>query len=328
MGQGLLLRGGTSSILYNNGDGNTRGSQYTNDYGSIIQQGYLSLKVATVVPNIPPSGELTFFSKDRAGKIIPAVIGSSGVDFNIQGALFGNSIYRWVPSVTTGLSIAWSTTWLARNSSGAQSHPTKTSTNAMTSLNRANFSTGTTATGVSGIRSTNTVTWLGNGSGLGGFLFFARFGVETVSGTYRAFIGLSTNTSALANTPAEPSNALVNSIYLAKDTGDSTWQVVTRGSSTGGTNGVNFNKINTGITVTAGQVLDLYIHSAPNSQSIKFYIKDSVTGSDLYIGTSITTTSTLPGNTLFLYAQTQIASTTGTTPKLIALNRMYIECDL
>ena len=110
-------------------------------------------------------------------------------------------------------------------------------------------------------------------------------------------------------------------LLLIKHTTDTTWQIFVRSAT-----GANA-KINTGITVTAGQILDLYIHSAPNSQSIKFYIKNGATGADLYSSPSAITTN-VPGNTLFLYAQAQMVSTTGTTAKTMALNTMYIECDL
>ena len=325
MGIGKDKLGNTYSIVYHDGTGNVRGATYA----TITTQGYLSLKDSGSIPAIPQSGSLTLFVEDHAGRVLPAVIGPSGVDYNLQAALYGNTNYMWLASTGTTLAINWGTAWTALNSGtgAAQSHPTKSSTNAMTSMNRANFGTGTTATGVSGIRSTNTVAWLGNSSGLGGFLFFSRFGVETVSGTYRAFIGLSTNTTVLG-AAVEPSNGLIHSIFLSKDTTDTNWQVVTRNSTTGGTNGVNYNKIDTGIAVTAGQVLDLYIHSAPNSQSVKFHIKNGVTGAELYSSGSLTVTGTLPGNTQFLYSQIQMVSTTGTTAKLMALNRIYVECDL
>jgi hypothetical protein len=326
MGIGKDKLGNTYSVTYHDGTGNIKGATYT----TITTQGHLNLIDSGVTPTSPSTGKITIFAEEYAGRVLPSAIGPSGVDYVLQAALYGNTNYVWLAGVAATPAVTWGTAWTALNSGTGtiQSHPIKASTNAMTSLNRANFSTGSTLTGVSGVRSASTTAWLGNAAGLGGFLFFARFGVETVSGTYRALVGLSTNTGTLAATPAEPSNALIHSIYLAKDTLDSTWHAVTRGSSTGGVNGTNFNKINTGIPVATGQILDLYIHSAPNSQSVKFYIKDGSTGADLYVGGVLGTASTLPGNTQFLYSQIQIASSSGTTPKLMALNLMYLESDL
>jgi hypothetical protein len=73
----------------------------------------------------------------------------------------------------------------------------------------------------------------------------------------------------------------------------------------------------------------LYIHSAPNSQSVRFQIKNAVTGADLYVSPSpITTAGTLPANSIFLYAHAQLQSTVGANTKTLALNTMYVECDL
>lgn len=325
MGVGKDKLGATWSIVYHEGSGNIRGATYV----GITPQGHINLKDPGLLPSTPSAGTIVLFAEDHAGRMLASAMGPSGVDYHLQSALYGNTNYLWLPGTGATLAINWGTSWTALNSgTGAvQSHPVRASTNSMTALNRANFGTGTTATGVSGVRSTNTVAWLGNAAGLGGFLFFARFGVEAVSGTYRALVGLSANTAALGTT-TEPSSGVVNSIFLSKDTTDTTWYIVTRNSTTAGTNGVNYNKLNTGITVTANQILDLYIHSAPNSQSVKFFVKDASTGADLYTSSAITVASTLPVNTTFLYAQIQMASTTGTTIKTIALNTMYVECDL
>jgi hypothetical protein len=184
-------------------------------------------------------------------------------------------------------------------------------------MNRANFTT-TIAVASSGIQSTATVAWLGNAAGLGGFLFFARFGLEAMpGGSYNVLVGLSTLNGNLA---AETST-LVNTIALGKDTGDGTWYVMTRNATTGS------NKINTGITITLGQILDLYIHTSPNSSSVRFYIKDGSTGADLYTSPTPITTN-LPANSIFLYAHAQLRSTVTGNTKILALNTMYIECDL
>ena len=315
MGDGLLLRGGTSSIMYTKGDGNTRGSMYTNNYGSIIQKGNLSLKVASAIPNIPPSGELTFFSKNRAGKVLPAVIGPSGVDFNLQFGLYGSTTFRWVPSAGTSLSIAWGDVWIARNASGAQSHPAKASTNAMTSLNRALFATTATANTSAGVQSTGTLVWRGNSTGLGGFFFFGRFGMSVIGSLtgVRVILGMSALNGLLAVDPS----TVNNTIAIIKDAADTTWQFLTRNAST-------LTKRDTAVTVTADQILDIYIHVKQNDGSATFQLKDAVTGSDLY--TQTLTTGMIDGTT-FLYAHCQVQTTT-TAVSSLSLAQIYIESDL
>jgi len=302
--------GGTTGQLQYNNAGAFAGTP-----NLFITGGFLATTASTD-PGAPPAGSIVNYAKSLAGRILPKFKGPSGIDSAYQPALFGNTVIMWLPGGAATVSIAFGMTYTARNlgTSAAQSHPALTSTSDIAGLTRANFSTGTTATGASGVQTSGTVAWLGNATGRGGFFFQSRFGVETVSGTYRVAVGLSANNAALA---AEPST-INNSIWLGKDELDTTWQVITKGAGTA-------NKINTGITITAGQVLDLYIFSAPNSQSVTFYIKDAIAGTDLYVGTAITTN--LPANTTFMYMSTLIQSVTGTTAKLLALNKMYLEKD-
>jgi len=328
MGVGKDRLGATYSIVYHDGTGNVRGATYA----SITTQGHLVLTDPGPVPTAPADGKLILFVEDHAGRVLPATVGPSGMDKNIQPALFGNTSYVWLPGAAAILSINWGTSWTARNAGttpGAQSHPVKSNGSAMTSMNRASFTT-TIAAASSGVQSTNTVAWLGNATGLGGFLFFARFGIETfTTGSYAAFVGLSALNAAMTQ-DLSSGTTNVNTIALGKDVADTTWQIITRSATTAGLiNGTNYNKINTGITITAGQILDLYIYSAPNSQSVRFQIKNGVTGADLYVSPSaITTAGTLPANSVFLYAHAQLQSTVGATTKILALNTMYIECDL
>ena len=155
MGIGKDKLGATWSVVYHDGTGNVRGATYT----TITVQGHLSLKDPGSVPSVPNAGTMVIFTEDHAGRMLPSAMGPSGVDYHLQAALFGNTNYMWLPGTGTTLAITWGTSWTALNSGtgAAQSHPAKASTNAMSSMNRANFGTGTTTTGVSGIRSTNTV---------------------------------------------------------------------------------------------------------------------------------------------------------------------------
>lgn len=309
-GGGGTPGGTTGQVQYNNA-GAFEGASAVS-----IVSGQLNLADAGV-PTVPPANTLTFFAEDHAGKMFPSVMGPSGIDYNLQAALYGNTTYMWLAGTGTTLAINWGTSFVARVTSGLQSHPTRASTTAITSMNRALFSSTTGANTGAGVQSTSTVAWLGNGAGLGGFLFFSRFGMETlVAGTGKVLVGLSALNTTLS-TGVEPSSN-INTIGLCKDSTDTTWQIITRGATT-------FAKINTAITVTAGQILDLYIHSAPFSDSVTFMIKNAVGGAVLYTGTAITTN--LPVNTMFLYAHVQMLNTTSATAAL-ALNRIYIESDL
>lgn len=281
-----------------------------------IEGGDLSL-IEGAFPSNPSTGRTKLFTDSMANRFLIGSLNSTGIHFDFQPALFNSTTYMWLAGTGTTLAINWGSSFTARNNGtqAAQSTPAKTSTSAITSMNRANFSTGTTATGASGVQTTETTAWLGNSAGLGGFFYFCRMGVETLSGTYRVFTGLSANNAALA---ADPST-INNTIGFGKDAADANWQVITKGVGTA-------NKINTSVAVTQGSVFDFYMYSEPFSSSIVFEIRNSLDNTSLYTSSAINTN--LPGNTIFMYMQAHIQSATGTTAKLLALNRMYLETNL
>lgn len=268
-------------------------------------------------PASPSSGNLTVFSKNRAGRMFLMQEGPSGLDTALQPALFGNTVNMWLPGTGTTVAINFGTSFTARNSgtSAAQAHPTLASTNAMTQMKRATFGTGTTATGASGIQSSSTVVWRGNSAGFGGFFFFARGGIETLASDQRAMIGISANNAAMA---ADPSS-WNNTAGLIKDTADSTWQICMR-------NGTTATKTATGCTVTAGQILDFSMFAPPNGSSITVRLVDPITGT-VYVD-NVELSTNIPANTTFMYMQAHTQSVTGTTAKLLALNKMYVESDI
>jgi len=270
-----------------------------------------------VTPAVPAAGWLRMFAKTRANRATLNSIGPSGIDVAYQPAFFGNTIIMWLPSATTAQT-AIGATYTARNNGtgAAQDTPARASTNAMTSMTRARFGTGTTASGASGTQTASTVAWRGNGASLGGFFFNARFGVETTAADLRMMIGLSANNATMA----ADGSTWANTCALVKDSADSTWQFATRNATT-------LTKTASGCTVTAGQVLDLYVFAPPNnSATIYVRLVDVITGTIFMDDVAIT--SNLPVNTTFMYMQAHTQSVSGTTAKLLALNKMYLEQDL
>jgi hypothetical protein len=281
-----------------------------------VVEDYLDFPAAPSLPAAPSSG-LRYFARAQAGRMLPAVVGPSGLDTNLQPALFRNTVYMWMPNTGTTVSIAWGTPWIARNSgtSAAQATPTKATTNALTSMNRATFTTGTTATGTSGTQSTSTVAWRGNAAGLGGFFFFSRFAVETYRADLQLFVGLSIRNGNLAGDPSVQNN----SCGVCKDAADTNWHYFTRSGST-------TTKVSTGTAVAAGDIFDLMMFAPPNGSSITFRLVNAVTGTVILNDVAVTTN--LPTTTSLMHAHASIRSTVGTTAALLALNRIYVECDL
>ena len=79
-------------------------------------------------------------------------------------------------------------------------------------------------------------------------------------------------------------------------------------------------------TVDSDAATKGYVDAAVNGTDVTFRLVDAVTGTVLVDNVVVTTN--LPVNTTFLYAHAQIKSTVGTTAKLLALNRIYVETDL
>jgi len=303
--------GGTNGeVQYNNGGAFGGAANVEIDGGdlALVDAGF---------PSTPAAGRTKIFTDSMATRRLVGSVDSNGNHFDFQPALFNSTTYMWLAGTGTTLAINWGTSYTARNNgtNAAQSHPVKSSTSAITSMNRANFSTGTTATGASGIQTTDTTAWLGNAANLGGFFFFARFGLEAISGTYRFFVGISANNATMA----ADSSTWNNTIGFGKDSADSTLQFIIRN------NGTITTKINTSLTPTAGTIYDFYMYSKPNSTQVDFELRNAVTNASLF---SSVEAANLPLNTTFMYMQAHIQSVTGTTAKLFSLNRMYLESNL
>lgn len=285
------------------------------DAEHVIEQ-YLDFPNLGAIPAAPASG-LRHFARSRAGRMLPHVIGPAGIDVALQPGLFGNSVSMWSPSTGTTVAANFGTSWTARNAGtgAAQAHPTRASTNSLTALSRATFGTGTTAVGSSGVQSALQVAWRGNRAGEGGWFFFARFGVETFASDLRLMVGLSALNAALNGEPS----AQANTVALVKDSTDANWFIATRDGSA-------VTKTPTGLAVTAGVVLDFLLFAPPNGGNVTARLVNAVDGT-VYVD-NVAITANLPVATTFLYAHAQIQSVTGTTAKLLALNRIYVETDL
>jgi hypothetical protein len=307
--------GGSGDVAGPSSSTADRVAVFADSTGKVIKEATFFDSPTVGIPPAPSLNNLRWFARSRAGRVLPHVLGPSGVDLALQPALFGSTVYMWLPGSGDTLAINFGTSFTARNSGigAGQDHPAKSSTNAITSLNRATFSTGITSTGSSGIQSSATVAWRGNAANLGGFFFFARFGIETLVAGQQVLIGLSALNAAITGEPS----AVNNTIAIGKDSGDNTWQLITRNTSA-------VTKIDTGCTVTAGQVLDFIVFAPSNGEDVTFRLVDAVTGT-VYVD-NLAVSTDLPDKTVFMYMHAQTRSTSGTTA--LALNRMYLETDL
>jgi hypothetical protein len=317
-GGGSGSPGGSAGQVQWNDSGTFAGASSTTigASGQIIHGSFFDVAQASM-PAAPSAGFLRYFARAQAGRMMPAVLGPSGLDTNLQPAFFRNSIIMWLPGTGTTVAINFGVNFTARNvgTGAVQSHPGLQSTYDLGGLRRATFTTGSTATGSSGIQSAATVAWRGNAPGRGGFFYAARIGLDNYRSDVQVLVGLSALNAALA---ADPST-VNNTIALTKDAGDTDWFITTRDTTT-------TTKTATGAACTGGQILDFMMYCRPNASSVTFRLVDAMTGAVLVDDVEVSTT--LPSATVFMLIHAQIRSTVGTSPSVLALARMYLESDL
>jgi hypothetical protein len=266
-------------------------------------------------PETPASGAV-LFSRNIGGRHVPRWIGPSGLDTAIQPGMWGNSITLWLPGTGTTAAINFGVNW---STAATQAHPAITTTNFMTQLRRATYTTTTTANNASGVRSGAPLCWRGNAAGQGGWFFSARFGILTYTSTMRMMVGLSESTAALSGDPS----AVNNTVAMSKDTGETTWQVFTRDASAA-------SKTSTGRTTAAAanaEIFEFVCFCKPNDSKITVRVVDITSGTVLV--DNVEKTSNLPSATALLTAHAQCNNQAGGAGSGVAmfLSKIYVETD-
>ncbi len=270
---------------------------------------------AIATPAAPGAGVLRFMARNRAGQMLPGWIGPSGLDYNVQPSLFGNSQLIWQPGTGTTTSIAMGSTWTARNATGVQSHPTQAATNIYTAMRRAEFAAGAVVNQASGIQSSAAMFHRGNVAGAGGFLFMARIGFGAATAGSRFFVGLSAQNATWTTDPT----AVNNVCGLGAAAADTNLQLITHDAAA-------VTKVDTGLAKTTTAVpLDFWMWCAPNSNKITFRLTRYDTGAVLVDNVEVTTT--LPVATVFMYAWANACSSAAAASTL-GLAGLYCMSDI
>lgn len=288
--------------------------------------GYLDWAESSL-PSAPAADTLRMYARKTAGRMLPKWIGPSGVDTWMQPALFGNNVVLYLPNTGTTAGINLGTPWAVGTTIG---HPAPTagmytqmkrttSTNVVTTTNQS--------LGVSSIVSTAASFWRGNAAGLGGFFFFARFGIETLTAASpnatRLFVGLHSGTTNIIISDTVPA---ISAIGLWHDTTDgaNVINLLTKDGSTATKNAL------TGSPTTpysTGQGYDFYMYAKPND-TVVYYRLDNLNTSATLVDSSIATT--LPAATTFMGPVVAMSNgTTNITASTVAIgvNRIYVESD-
>lgn len=268
-------------------------------------------------PSAPSTGFLRVYAKNIGGRVMPKWIGPSGLDTPFQAALAQNSVTMWLPGTSNTAAINFGTSWTV---GATQTHPTIATTNIMTSIKRATFTTTTTAANVSGIRSAAPVAVTSTTTGIGGFFFAARFGILTYTSTMRVQVGLTATSGALAGDPS----AQLNTCQLSKDTGETVWQWTSA-------DGTTFEKTSSGRTTAAGgatNVFDFYAFCAQSQRAtMTGRFVDITDGTVLVDNVAHTTRTPASGTVLYASAQCMNVAGGGGSAVAIFLSKIYVECD-
>lgn len=294
-------------------------------------QGVIVLPEAFTTPiSTPAASTMGFFARKVAGRMLPKIIGPSGLDTCLQPAIFQNRVLMYVPSTGTtgtgsgaGLGPVWT-------SGGTVSHPTPSSTspaisNQMRRTRYANVVTTTNQTlGIKAAAADTLNYWIGSSAGLGGFFYAARFIVELYpASTVRIFAGL---TASSATYVVASDTVLNNTCGLWHDTTDpssgaNSFNLVTRNTATTTKTSIALSN-----AIAAGNSYDFYMFCAPNGSEI-FYRLDDIVNGVTYTGSS---TTTLPTNTAFMGPQCAMSNgTANTTVTTVAIGvaGVYTEAD-
>ena len=278
-------------------------------------------------PSAPAADTLRTYARKVSGRMLPKWMGPSGVDTPVQPAFFGNNVVIYTPNTGTTAGLAFGTPWAA-TTTVAHPQPTAgiytqmkrtTSTMVVTTQNQT--------LGVSAIVSTAAQFWRGNAAGLGGFFFFTRFGIETLTTgnfTIRLFAGLMSGTTNILASDTVPA---ISCVGLWHDTteGAGVLNIVTKDGSTAATKNALAGSPTT--PIATGQGYDFYLYAKPNDSVIYYRLYDLNLRTVLSEGPFSTN---LPANTTFMGPVVGMSNGTANTTAgqvAVGINRIYVESD-
>lgn len=275
----------------------------------------------TATPATPAAGTLLFYAQSMGGKMLPKVIGPSGIDTSLQVGLHGNSVMMVsVASGTTAPSCIGGTLTTATTMSMQQ---TIASANPWQATQRKRFASAATAASNTGMRTAYVQWFRGNAAGFGGFFFRAQFGQNINLNGAQTFVGLCASTAALG-TGAGAVAALLNMCGMGFDTTDAStgnWQFY-RNDGTGTATKVDLGATNAARNTTHGY--DLIMFNAPNSADLYVRIVNLHSGVTV-LDTSYNTDLPVVNTGMAFKAETNNGAVASATNLEVA--KVYIETD-
>ena len=276
----------------------------------------LTIPPVSGTPAAPASG-LSLYAAPYAGRMLPVIMGPSGLDTALQVGLHGNSVVLISPTNTTaapdiiGGTLSTAATMSRQFTAG--------STNRWSATVRKRFQTSTTAGNASGMRTAYTQWFRGNAAGFGGFLFRAQLGAQINLNGGQKFVGLCASTAALAGEPS----ALLNMCGMGYDAADSSagnWQFMRNDGAGVAT------KVDLGANAARGttQGWDLIMNLRPNGTELLVKITNLNTGV-VVLDTSYTTD--LPAVNTGMAFKAEVRNGAVAAADNLEIAKVYIESD-
>jgi hypothetical protein len=306
--------GGSGALQYNDG------GAFGGATDAAIETGQLRLP-AIVPPAAPAAGGVKLFGQSVAGRVLPAMIGPSGLDTVLQASFARNKVGM---AAYPGNGGALSNTAFIAASTGTSTAANVTTTSLYTMMRRQEFLVTTASTSaVVGWRG-SALQWLigGPAANLGGFHLIYRWAPATgvATATHRAFAGMRGATSA--PTDVNPSG-LTNICGMGYDAADANIQFMHNDGSGSATKidlGAAFPKP----TVDRSAVYEIALFSPPGTTQVLHYeVRNLVSGA----AATGTVTTDLPSTTTLLTPWSMV-SVGGTSSVVgLAVMSIYIETD-
>ncbi len=281
--------------------------------------GELVLSTSTS-PAIPASGKLAVFARPVGGRMMPVVMGPSGLDTPLQPHVGVNATVWWRPH---GNSTTVSTSGINITAAGTAT-TTNVATDTLYNMMKRIYYRVTTAaaTAVAGWRGSNDQ-WSVGGTlaATGGFHLILRWGPDTgaTTATHRGFAGMR---PSAAPTDVEPST-LLNMVGMGWDAADANIQFM-HNDATGAASKIDLGASFPVPTVNNSAVYEIALFSPPGTtQRADYRVRNLTTGAE---ATGSVTTG-LPASTTLLAPAIHM-SVGGTSSVIgIAVMSAYVETD-
>ena len=313
--------GSTTQVQYNNAGTFAGAANVTIDNNDLIL-------AYSASPVTPAADQVKLFGRKLANRMLPAMVGPSGLDACMQPAIWRQKVAWWNPpgNATTVPGVLG---MAAPTAVGTATSRTVATTNLMSRTRRLGYVSAATAGALCGHYATTAQYTTGTGSDLGGFFYSCRFAFSdaaSVAGA-RAFIGMTSSTAAPSN--VQP-NTLTNCIGVAQLSTDATQMYIVYGGSVAQTAialGTDFPPM-TAAGVTNGVVYDLTIFSPPSLNAVVYYRLERIGTTFMAEGTlSGTPGTTTPANTTLLAHRAWRTNNTTLSAVGVDIINVYIETD-